>query len=119
MEEFITHKEFEKETYSCRNCNCSLDRDEIENWKCPRCGNRVIIKISNKHNDNYILVRVLPSELRKSDSVFLDDSNFYTVLGVNDQFSGERIYANLEEYGSFHFKDTWINVMWRNNEGVY
>lgn len=118
MEEFRTHIEFEKEIYSCRNCDCSLDRDEIEKWKCPRCGNRVIIKIPNKRN-NHILVRVLPSELKKSDFVFLEDSNFYPVLGVSDQFPGERIYAGLKGYGSVEFKDTWINVRWNDNEVVY
>lgn len=118
MERIRPYQQFENEKYSCRYCDRSLNRDEIKNWKCPDCGNRTIIAIPNEFNHSNYLVRMLPSDLKKSDTIYLFETGFHIVLDVNDNFIEERIYAILKGFGSVEFKNTWINVMWNDNEIV-
>ena len=56
METIKPYQQFKNEEYTCSFCDQTLEKAEIRNWKCPDCGNRVLIQLPKELNSNICLV---------------------------------------------------------------
>ncbi|WP_075620388.1 hypothetical protein [Paenisporosarcina indica] len=110
------NQRFEGETYSCRYCGKENTRDDVEEWKCIHCNNRVLIKTK----DNKYLVRKQPTEIENHESILLRGTGLYhEILSVVDiDYVNNKCSLNLRGHGNQKFNDEWINVMWNDNEIV-
>jgi DNA-directed RNA polymerase subunit RPC12/RpoP len=97
-----------EERYECSKCGKKITHDEameIEDWRCPNCGRRILIYVKREKLPDMVLERKLIDDVKEGDDFFsLDDYHLYEVFGKKEM-SKNRVKLMLRGYGSITFKD--------------
>lgn len=109
---YIATKSFESESYSCRKCKTKDSEVKFSTctWRCDICDKKILIDIGEQHR----LVRLLPSEMTKYDSVYDRYSKkLYGLKGII--INGERYILGVEGRGGVTVdRDEFVNCMWND-----
>ncbi|WP_088044512.1 hypothetical protein [Bacillus sp. EAC] len=98
---------FEGEEYYCSDCKKDLSENEIENWRCKNCGERVQINAGL----DQIIMRKLPEEVTDNDYFVMWTGEFHQIYKVENK--NGTYYYNLKGYGRHkQNKDEWVNCMY-------
>jgi DNA-directed RNA polymerase subunit RPC12/RpoP len=99
------------EEYFCSNCNKFWDFfDVFKNWKCPKCGDYLQIRIVTKKLDNACL-RIPVNELKIDDMILVHrEDDFRSLLDLKDE--GKTIRVAIKEYRALNLdKDSTVLIL--------
>lgn len=109
----ITTNHFENESYSCRDCEKSFSKNEIntDNWKCDECEKKILINIPN---EKHSIVRLNPNEMTEEDCVFDQRTEeFFQLKGI--AFKGGKHHIGIKNFGVIKVEENdFINCMWND-----
>ncbi len=106
-----THK-FEGESYYCNECGKDLSRNDIQDWRCTQCKERVRIEAGLMQP----IMRKSPEDVTKRDVfVMKGTGEFHEIYKVEEK-KGKYFY-NLKDYGRYkQSPNDWVNCMYSSYE---
>lgn len=97
----VTHKD---KQYYCNTCNVNCNYPDVhKDWKCPKCNDKIRIKIPITDGLAQSCYRIHHSDLKEGDYITLESNFIYRVGSITKEVNDSKLF--LEGYGPYTAKD--------------